>query len=314
LTTVRSDLRSHAVAAKRGPAGLGALRTRVMLLTAVGALATGAGVATCPASAALLLPVLGALVTVVSLRFPPRVALAICVLVAVSFLPARLGVAVMTSDPAAAVAGFWAVLGSPSLLEASAWVSGVLGSSILLGSSLLGLWCSRGLSYSAAPVAAAEPGSGPAARLEWVLAEARRGRRLVTLGLVGVDAPAEYDVEPAEPAARADIMAQLDEMLMVSVTGEQSVSEYGPWERLLVLPDVWAEDFRDLAQNLVRTARQRIRRQVRVALITLPLDGAGDAEPLEYLERALEVCRAGRVSVSVGRPRIRRMTPNHEIA
>jgi hypothetical protein len=275
-----------------------------MLLAAVGALAAGAGVATCPASAALLLPVLGALVTMVSLRFPPRVALAICVLVAVSFLPARLGVSLMTSDPTAAAAGFRAVLRSPSLLEPGAWVSGVLGSSILLGSSLLGLWCSRGLSSSAA-------------RLEWVLAEARRGHRLVTLGLVGVDAPAEYEVEPAEPAEpaeRADMMARLDEMLMGTVTGDQSVSEYGPWERLLVLPDVWAEDFRDQAQSLVRTARQRIRRQVRVALITFPLDGVGGAEPLEYLERALEVCRAGRVSVSVGRPRIRRMTPNDEIA
>jgi hypothetical protein len=295
-----------------------------MLMAATGALATGAGAATCPASAALLLPVLGALVAMVSLRLPPRPALAICLLVAVSFLPARLGLSLMTSDPAAAVVGFPALLGSASLLEPGAWASGVLGSSVLLGTSLLGLWCSRALSSPLA--AAAEAGSGltaghgeviGAARVEWILAEARRGRRLVTLGLVGVDAPAEYEIEPAEPAERAeraDIMAQLDEMLTGTVTGDQSVSEYGPWERLLVLPDVWAEDFRDPAQNLVRTARQRIRRQVRVALITFPLDGAGDAEPLEYLERALEVCRAGRVSVSVGRPRIRRMTPNHEIA
>ena len=41
-----------------------------------------------------------------------------------------------------------------------------------------------------------------------------------------------------------------------------------------------------------------------------PLLGSRASNPVDYLERALEVCRAGRTSVSVGRPRVRGMTPN----
>jgi hypothetical protein len=131
------------------------------------------------------------------------------------------------------------------------------------------------------------------------------------MGLIGVDAPADYELEPGE---REEVMGQLDELLGGGLASPEALSEYGPWERLVVLPDVWAEDFREQAANLVKTARQRIGRPVRVALITFPLDGPGATEPFEYLERALEVCRAGRSSVSVGRPRLRHLTPNNEIA
>src|SRR5207245_11162881 len=105
---------------------------------------------------------------------------------------------------------------------------------------------------------------------------ARGGARLATRGRIGVDAPAEFGLEPGE---REGIMGQLDEVLSSRLPGDDVLSEYGPWERLLVLPDVWAEDYRDQAANLVRMARQRVRRQVCVALITFPLDGPGDAEP-----------------------------------
>jgi hypothetical protein len=267
-----------------------------------------AGAATCPAAAAVVLAVLGALVVVVSLRLPQRAAVPAALLAAAAFVGLRL-----LSSPAAVDGG-----ASVALLDESAWASALLGAGTLLASSALALWCAEALRFSSVATA---PAPGPPAlrggevvgraRADWLLAEARRGRRLVTLGLIGVDAPADYELEPGE---RESVMAQLDEMLASGIAGREALSDYGPWERLLVLPDVWAEDFREQAANLVKTARQSIRRPVRVALITFPLDGPGASEPFEYLERALEVCRAGRSSVSVGRPRIRRMTPNHEIA
>jgi hypothetical protein len=289
-----------------------------MLLAASGALAAAVGVGTCPSPAAILLTVLEAFVVVVSLRAPWKAALPASLVAAVAFLPLRLGASVVAADPDAALAGLPAALGSPALLDLAGWTSALLGAVILVGSSGIALWCSQALESTA--VVASGLHRRPAARgaevvgrarADWLLAEARRGRRLVTLALVGVDAPADFELEPGQ---REATMLQLDEVLRTGVTGVEVVSEYGPWERLLVLPDVWAEDFRDQAVNLVKAARQRVRRQVRCALITFPLDDPGAGEPLEYLERALEVCRAGRTSVSVGRPRIRRMTPNHEIA
>jgi len=293
-----------------GAGELGVLRTRVMLLAASGALVVVAAAAGCLTSAAVLLAVLEAVVVLACLRAPQRAALTVSLLAALAFIALRVGTWPVVADPAAPA--------SPSLLDEGAWASALLGAGALLASSALALWCAEALRIS--PTVAPPPARdssprgadvvGPA-RADWMLAEARRGHRLVTMGLIGVDAPADYELEPGE---REAVMGQLDELLSGSLAGLEALSEYGPWERLVVLPDVWAEDFREQAANLVKTARQHIRRPVRVALITFPLDGPGASEPFEYLERALEVCRAGRSSVSVGRPRLRNLTPNPEIA
>jgi len=140
---------------------------------------------------------------------------------------------------------------------------------------------------------------------------------MVTLGLVGIDAPGDDDAEETDALplpgkgeeSRLEAMGRLDSVLRNGLPGDDLLCEYGPWERLLILPDVWAEDFRETAAQLVKAARQQVNRQVRVALITFPVDGQRAADPLDYLERALEVCRAGRTSVSVGRPRVRPLTP-----
>jgi hypothetical protein len=298
-----------------------------MLLVAGGALAAVAGAATSPSAAAVLLAVLDALVVLVSLCAPQRAALSVSLLAATSFVSLRLLTSPSAVDGGATLGGLMRAMSSPALFDEAAWASALLGAGTLLASSALALWCAEALRSSTGAASPALGSPAPAlgsaapaprggevvgrARADWLLAEARSGRRLVTLGLIGVDAPAEYELEPGE---REAVMEQFDETLRSGLPGGEALSEYGPWERLLVLPDVWAEDFREQAGNLVKTARQRIGRPVRVALITFPLDGPGATEPFEYLERALEVCRAGRSSVSVGRPRIRRMTPNHEIA
>lgn len=324
-----ADLTHLRVAARERPdsdhlpaEGLEALRMRVMLLVAGGALAAVAGAATSPSAAAVLLAVLDALVVLVSLCAPQRAALSVSLLAATSFVPLRLLSSTSAVDGGATLGGLMRAMSSPASFDEAVWASALLGAGTLLASSALALWCAEALrsSTAAASPAPALGSAAPAprggevvgrARADWLLAEARSGRRLVTLGLIGVDAPAEYELEPGE---REAVMEQFDETLRSGLPTGEALSEYGPWERLLVLPDVWAEDFREQAGHLVKTARQRIGRPVRVALITFPLDGPGATEPFEYLERALEVCRAGRSSVSVGRPRIRRMTPNHEIA
>ncbi|MBJ7599070.1 hypothetical protein [Candidatus Nephthysia bennettiae] len=278
-----------------------------MLLAASGALAAIAGAAGCPTPVAVTLALLEALVVLACLRAPQRAALTVSLLAALAFIALRVGTWPVVADPAA-----------PSLLDEGAWASALLGAGALLASSALALRCAEALQIAptVAPPPARDSGPRGAAlvgrtRADWMLAEARHGHRLVTMGLIGVDAPADYELEPGE---REEVMGQLDGMLSGSLASPEALSEYGPWERLVVLPDVWAEDFREQAANLVKTARQHIRRPVRVALITFPLDGPGATEPFEYLERALEVCRAGRSSVSVGRPRLRHLTPNNEIA
>lgn len=275
---------------RRSLPGFPATRTRVMLLVAGGALLCALGSATCPAPAAILLTLLYGAVVSVSLRCPRRVAIPASALAALAFAVMQLRMTSGGGDQQAMLGG------------------------LLVASCVLAAWCSRALG--------SRTGTAPAVRLhmsptrpelssreraEWALAEADREGRLVTLGLLGVDAPADEELGPEE---RVEAMRQLDEVLREGLPGQDILSDYGPWERLLVLPDLWAEDFRGTADQLVKAARQRLKRQVRVALISFPRDGSRAGNPVDYLERALEVCRAGRTLVSVGRPRVRNMTPN----
>jgi hypothetical protein len=271
--------------------GFQATRTRVMLLAVAGALLSALGSATCPAPAAILLTLLYGAVVAIALRSPLWVAIPASVLAVLAFGFMQLRMMAPDGDQRA-ILGVLLV----AACALAAWCSRALGSGAGTAPAVK-LWMAR----SSPPVAGRE-------RAEWVLAEAVGAGRLVTLGLLGVDAPAED--EEVAPEERIEAMRQLDEVLRAGLPSEEMLCEYGPWERLLVLPDVWAEDFRDTAGQLVKVARQRVRRQVRVALISFPREGSRASNPVDYLERALEVCRAGRTSVSVGRPRVRGMTPN----
>lgn len=275
---------------RRSLPGFPATRTRVMLLVAGGALLCALGSATCPAPAAILLTLLYGAVVSVSLRCPLRIAIPASGLAALAFAVMQLRMTGGDGDQQALLGG------------------------LLIASGVLAAWCSQALGSrtGASPavrlhMSPTKPALSGRERAEWALAEADRQGRLVTLGLLGVDAPAEEELEPEE---RVEAMRQLDEVLGEGLPSRDILSDYGPSERLLVLPDVWAEDFRDAADQLVKAARQRLRRQVRVALISFPGDGTRTGNPVDYLERALEVCRAGRTSVSLGRPRVRSMAPN----
>src|SRR2546427_222757 len=109
-----------------GAGELGVLRTRVMLLAASGALVVVAAAAGCPAPAAVLLAVLGAVVVLACLRAPQRAALTVSLLAALAFIALRVGTWPVVADPAAPA--------SPSLLDEGAWASALLGAGALLAS------------------------------------------------------------------------------------------------------------------------------------------------------------------------------------
>jgi hypothetical protein len=287
-------------------------RTRIMILTACCSGLAALAVASYPGPAAVLFCLLCGAVVAVALRASRPLATLACLVAGLCFVVARLGSWVFQADPGSVLGGPGATLFSGALREPGAWASSLSGAGLLLASSLLAGWCSEGLGVQpprraavALPVVRPRGQVAGRARAEWELARAAGEQRLVTLGLIGVDAPAEGEERAHE---RAKIMSELDEVVLTSMPSLDTLCEYGAWERLVVLPEVWAEDYRDAAVHLSKTARQRIRRQVRVALITFPMDGSRASNPVDYLERALEVCRASRTSVSVGRPRLRQIT------
>jgi hypothetical protein len=304
--------------------GLSASRTRVMLLVVCGPLLGALGIATCPPPVAILLVLLYGSVVAVGLRAPQWITVAAGLAAALAFAAVRLRLAGIQSDPMLVPAAAPGSIDGVAFADAGLWASAVLGAWSLALSAVLALWCSRGLptrkaDQPALKLSLAGRSAPPVGRdrAQWVLAEAARGGRMVTLGLVGIDAPGDDDAEETDALplpgkgeeSRLEAMSRLDGVLRNRLPGDDLLCEYGPWERLLILPDVWAEDFRETAAQLVKAARQQVNRQVRVALITFPVDGQRAADPLDYLERALEVCRAGRTSVSVGRPRVRPLTP-----
>jgi hypothetical protein len=295
-----------------------------MLVVVCGPLLGALGIATCPPAAAILLALLYGSVVAVGLRSPRWITVAAGLAAGLAFGAVRLQLAGVQNDPMLAMGAAPGAIAGIALADAGLWASAAVGAGSLALSGVLALWCSRGLparkaAQPALKLSLATRTAPPVGRerAEWVLAEAARDGRLVTLGLAGVDAPGEDEAEETTALAlpgegeepRIEAMSRLDGVLRTSLPGEDLVCEYGPWERLLILPDVWAEDFRDTAAQLVKAARQQVKRQVRVALISFPAEGQRGADPLDYLERALEVCRAGRTSVSVGRPRVRPLTP-----
>jgi hypothetical protein len=97
-------------------------------------------------------------------------------------------------------------------------------------------------------------------------------------------------------------MLRVDQFLVAQLSRFEAVAEHGPGERLLLLPEVWADGFVEEAQRLCHLAGQRAGRPVRGALVTFPFHGTRAEDLLAELELALERCRGGNLLVSVGTP------------
>lgn len=288
----------------------------MVLLVGSFACLTAIGIAAYPAPASAAFALLLGLAVAVGLCLPASRTPFVCLPAGLAFVLISLDLSVLGGHPAAAAGGLAAATAGGTLYEPGKWAPILVGAGMFQAAALVAAWSSAALRAlpaelptSAGRAARAADATVGRERAERELAAAAAEEKLVTLGLIGVDSPEDEDEEAAN---WPDVMRDLDEAVLKTLDGAGALCEYGPRERLVILPGIWAEDFRDAAVHISRVARQRILLPVRVALISFPRDGSRATNPVDYLERALEVCRAGKTSVSVGRPRLRRLTLHSE--
>jgi hypothetical protein len=180
----------------------------------------------------------------------------------------------------------------------------LLGATLVLGSAPMAAWAASGLSRGAggSPHPRVEPEEDPLAESAPTLpaplgtspAETDTARpiaavRDVSLALLGVDPAGEGD------AVRA--MRLLDEVVAASLAASDAISEYGPMERLVVLPGVSASVLSAGATQLCLAAAKRVGRPVRAAVATAPGDGSTLRHLLRGLEAGLASCRGADATV-----------------
>jgi hypothetical protein len=303
---------------ERGPARLvGTLlvallpaRTRLMLLLGLFGAAGVAAVQLYPAPVAVLFCLLTAAACTLSLRLPTLAALLVAALSTAALATGRLASLLVQASPVAGRTGSTsaAALVAAAFSDATPWPGVLLGAVLMAGSSLLALSVSRAL---ARPVLAPsrrrrggdlESGEEVLARdagltrAEWEVARAAQYRRQVTFCLLGLDRP-EGEQEPSAPES---VMRRVDQFLAGRLSRFDAVAEHRPGERLLLLPEVWADGFAEEAERICHLAGHRAGRPVRGALVTFPFDGTRAGDLLAELELALERCRSGNLLVSVG--------------
>jgi hypothetical protein len=199
----------------------------------------------------------------------------------------------------------------PGTGPAAAWSGMAAGAALLAGSSLLALWTSRALSRPPIDWSARRPQrmlenepvilrrEAGQERTEWELGRAADYRRPLTLCLLGLDRPG--DGAPAvEPSDRERRRGRIDQLLLRELGRFEMAAEHGAAERLMILPEIWADGYAETAGQLCARAGGRVGRTVRAALLTFPFDGTRADGLIADLELALERCRAGDTLVSVG--------------
>jgi len=272
-------------------------RTRVMLLVALTSAAAAPATQVYPAPlAALFCLLLGAACTL-PLRLPRRRAVAAALGAGLALAVGRLVASALRMDPGTG--------------PAAAWGGMAAGAALLAGCSLLALWTSRALSRPSVDWTRARPqrtlGGEPVIlrreagreRAEWELGRAADYRRPLTLCLLGPDRPSDGApaVDPSELESR---MGRIDQLLLRELGRFEVAAEHGPAERLLILPEVWADGYAETAGQLCARAGGRVGRTVRAALLTFPFDGTRADGLIADLELALQRCRAGDTLVGVG--------------
>jgi uncharacterized SAM-binding protein YcdF (DUF218 family) len=283
-------------------------RTRLMLLLGLFGAGAVAAVQLYPAPVAVLFCLLMAATCTLPLRVPALPSLLVAALSTAALAVGRLASMLLQANPGVDGTGSTTAPAplAAALTDVSARPGLLLGAVILACSSLLALSLSRAL---ARPVRApssrrGESDSRPAVlsldsgltKAEWELARAAHYRRQVTLCLVGLDRPQGEE----EPPAQESVMLRVDQFLVGQLSRFEAVAEHRPGERLLLLPEVWADGFVEEAERLCHLAGQRAGRPVRAALVTFPFHGTRAGDLLSELELALERSRSGNLLVSVG--------------
>jgi hypothetical protein len=137
-------------------------------------------------------------------------------------------------------------------------------------------------------------------RTEWELARASEYRRPFTLCLLGLDPGQDGKGEEQDQSGLEDGMRRIDQLLLRELTRFEAAAEHSPRERLLVLPEVWADGYAEAANELCGLLGGRVGRTVRAALVTFPFDGTKVEGLITDLELALDRCRADDALVAVG--------------
>ena len=262
------------------------LRTQVMAVAAWAAGSAALATALYPVLAASLFAFLVGLVLVISLRTSLRAGLLVAAGAVVPFALADLALTALAADPSAGGLGPGALLAHPAARQPDVLAYLVVGAALLAGSAAVADTASAVLARAGDRPAAAAP-SAPG-RAEWELARAFEYRRGLALALLGVEAPEAAE----EPGRRVRLMADLDELVLDTVSRFDVVAVYGSRERLLALPERSAEALCADADQLCALATERLGRPVRMALLS-PVPGAALAELLAELEVGLARCRAG---------------------
>jgi hypothetical protein len=284
-------------------------RTRLMLLLGLLGAAEMAAVQLYPAPVAILFCLLTAAACAVSLRVRALPALLAAALSTTAFAIGRLASLLLQAGPGAGRTGSTpAALLAPVLTDPTPGPGLLLGAVLMAGSSLLALSVSRALARPSPGLSRRRRGadveSGQAVltrdagltRAEWEVARAAYYRRQVTFCLLGLDRPGG-DQEPPPPE---NVMGGVDQFLSGRLSRFEAVAEHRPEERLLLLPEVWADGFAEEAGRICNLAGQRAGRPVRGALVTFPFDGTRVGDLLAELEVALERCRTDDLLVGVG--------------
>jgi hypothetical protein len=262
--------------------------------TSVGAVLT---CALLPAPAGVLGTLLIGAVALVGLRAPAPAARAAGMLAAALLACTGVALAVVRADPAAALDGPGAALLSPALRDPGTWLPVLASAALVLGTAPLAGWTAAGLALATPGAMAApeclEEAPAPVAppvpprtvglpQVEAELARAAEEARDLSLALLGIDGGGD----------EAWAMALLDEAVAGGLTGSDSVCDYGPAERLVMLQGVSASALRSGAAQLCVAGAELSGRPVRAALATFPADGTTLDELRDRLERDLASCRS----------------------
>src|SRR5579884_4392253 len=251
-----------------------------------------------PAQAAALFTFLVGLVVVVTLRATITFGLAMAAFAAVLFAAVHLALSAGSADPRPGHLDLQGLLARPTSREGGVWAGTIIAVVVLMVSSLLADVVSAATARLAAggPAPAPEPRQGPLPRsrvdgrelgllkAEWELARAATYRRRLTLGLIGPD-------PEAEPPGAA--MEALDRLLGDTLTAFDVICAYGPWERLMVMPEEPCERVVAGAEQLCEVAGARLGRPVRMSVAGFPEDGSTLPDLLRHLDRWLGRCREG---------------------
>jgi hypothetical protein len=289
--SIRGTARVPAPAAPPRDGARTRLRTRTAAVVAWAAGAAALATALYPTLAAALFAFLAGAVMVVTMRTTLRGGLAAGVAAAVPFAFADLQLSALAAGisreaVASLLLGVGLLLASAAVADAASAAIRRIGVEPPRARDVEPIWTER------ATMSERDAGLR---RAEWELARAAEYRREVALALVGLDVPEGGD----GASRRLRLMQALDELVLESVTRFDLVCEYGPCERLMVLPEEPATSLVDGAMQICALATERLGRHVRMALASYPAHGSTLHALLTELELDLQTCRVHGIAVQV---------------